>query len=915
MTRSQASLMKGTSLWSRITSFFAPKRSTTKPVRLSVERLEGRWTPDALRWIGPPPNITDYSWSRAANWDTGHAPTSNDDVTFTGTNNIQSTANGDYTVKSLKIEGGYTSTITLGGTLTVTNGGEMNDGRLLGGDTHIDAGGAAFTWTGGIIETRVYIAPNAQAVIRPNEDVDKLVTGGGEGGDIQNFGKITWSLGGADDKIGISNSASIHNFSDSIFEVTGIDATGRLGDTSDAGSFFVDQGAQLRVPGGIGPVKILANCYFENTGTVSIDNTELQLNSGFLASGTFALPSSIVKLFVNSNSPGTLANATISQGVMRTMRGGAPGNLQASGTITVSAGALFQQFDETNVVGSPTFNIGGTYSWLGGEVSGAGVFHVLANAFLGIGDPMAPPVSPLTVTNGWIFVNEGTVRWNVGNITIDGSTSYIQETISNYGLFDIRGDQDLIANPAGEDALVFHNYASGTLRKSAGAGNANIGMRLRNSGTVTDQSGRLNFSARVQQTAPGQIGLAAAGMSVGDGYSQEAGCSINVGATATFDVTGDVNVYGGTVGAAGNVTVTRDYNQSAGASSFESDSLSVGRNFNQSGGTTTFTTATVTVGSAMTESAGTMTFYNASITAGSGVVIASAATFYAEGADGSMVNAMFTSAGTTTVHGKLTVTGVAGTAGTVQETGGNLFIETVEGDHAILTVTGHYDLFAGNLTMLQYGTLDVSGTTGTGLLLQTGGSATIEPTGGLQVASNYELDGGNVTFYYGDIHIYGQMQVNAGLLLLGSDLTVDGGVIIASGGTVEADYGNLHGDMVNNGMLTFGAPDQTVNGNWLTIYGSFGQTSTGVMVMGMGYAEFDRLEVFGAVGLAGTFTLLFEPGYSPNLLGGYDFIEYQSRSGTFDFVNVPGPPDPYYWIVWYSTPPEQPGWFGLVLTY
>jgi len=52
--------------------------------------------------------------------------------------------------------------------------------------------------------------------------------------------------------------------------------------------------------------------------------------------------------------------------------------------------------------------------------------------------------------------------------------------------------------------------------------------------------------------------------------------------------------------------------------------------------------------------------------------------------------------------------------------------------------------------------------------------------GRLASASNYELDGGNVTFYYGDIHIYGQMLANAGLLLLGSDLTVDGGVIIAT---------------------------------------------------------------------------------------------------------------------------------------
>jgi Right handed beta helix region len=265
--------------------------------------------------------------------------------------------------------------------------------------------------------------------------------------------------------------------------------------------------------------------------------------------------------------------------------------------------------------------------------------------------------------------------------------------------------------------------------------------------------------------------------------------------------------------------------------------------------------------------------------------------------------------------GDTTATGAAGTAGTVRETGGNLIIDMGGADHAQLTVTGHYDLFAGDLTMHPYGTLDVSGTTGTGLLLQTGGSATVQPWGGLQVATNYELDGGNVTFYYGDIHIYGQMQVNAGHFLLGSDLTVDGGVIIGTYGTVEADYGNLHGSLVNNGMLTFGAPDQTVNGNWLTIDGSFGQTSTGVMVMGMGYAEFDRLEVFGAVGLAGTFTLLFEPGYSPNLLGGYDFIEYQSRSGTFDIVNVPGPPDPYYWVVWYSEPPDQPGWFGLVLMY
>ena len=93
--------------------------------------------------------------------------------------------------------------------------------------------------------------------------------------------------------------------------------------------------------------------------------------------------------------------------------------------------------------------------------------------------------------------------------------------------------------------------------------------------------------------------------------------------------------------------------------------------------------------------------------------------------DGMVVDAMFGSGQCSCVYdneGQTQEMAVQVTGGTAEnqlsgvlvnripKTGGNLFIETQGTDLAQLTVTGHYDLFAGNLTMLQHGTLDVSGT-------------------------------------------------------------------------------------------------------------------------------------------------------------------------------------------------------------
>lgn len=88
------------------------------------------------------------------------------------------------------------------------------------------------------------------------------------------------------------------------------------------------------------------------------------------------------------------------------------------------------------------------------------------------------------------LVNEGTVHWNAGHVTVYNDETTYTGVVSNRSgaVWDIRCDYQSIQGGYNTERFV----NEGTLRKSAGANASNVGVRLIHSGLVDAQSGTIH---------------------------------------------------------------------------------------------------------------------------------------------------------------------------------------------------------------------------------------------------------------------------------------------------------------------------------------------------------------------------------------------------------------------------------------
>jgi len=103
------------------------------------------WDTDPV-WSALLPGV----WSVAANWDTGVVPGPADTVTFNGTSVQDSTVDALFggTIAQFNINAGYTGTITLARSLTVTGNMTQSSGTFNSGAQTLDIDGS-FTLSGG----------------------------------------------------------------------------------------------------------------------------------------------------------------------------------------------------------------------------------------------------------------------------------------------------------------------------------------------------------------------------------------------------------------------------------------------------------------------------------------------------------------------------------------------------------------------------------------------------------------------------------------------------------------------------------------------------------------------------------------------------------------------------------------------
>src|SRR5580765_2596360 len=264
----------------------------------------------------------------------------------------------------------------------------------------------------------------------------------------------------------------------------------------------------------------------ENDGSVTASSGTLILRAGTgTATGSFggAAATGTVELDAGTY---TLAGATLPGHVKL-----AGGTLQVADASSVTVSGANSMTAGT-VGGTGTFALtSGTWTWTGGTMSDAGTTSIAA----------AATVSQngfTTLANGRMVENAGTYEFTA----------------------------DVSVNVSGVVVAAIHN--TGTLRKSAGANNAQVFAALDNDGSVEASSGTLILRAGAGTSAGSFGGAAATGTVEFDagtftlagasfpGHVKLAGATLQVAAASTATASGPNTMTAGTLGGTGTFAVT-----------------------------------------------------------------------------------------------------------------------------------------------------------------------------------------------------------------------------------------------------------------------------------------------------------------------------------------------------------------------
>ena len=603
------------------------------------------------------------------------------------------------------------------------------------------------------------------------------------------------------------------------------------GGASTAGTFTVASGAALDFGGG---TFTLSGGSYNASGTTEI--------SGGTTNFTGAKITSLGALDVAS---GTLALGSSSGAAASLTQTG--GVISGTGTLTVSGAATFSTtYDEQT--GTGTTLLDGVTSAESGEIAldggrlleNAGTFNVTGSAYFLLG------YNPYT--------------GSVGNGTIenDKGATFDFETAST------------IYNETGTNAFV----NAGTLEQTVFPGTTNIEVTFTNTGTVSVQSGTLEFSGGGTSTAGTFTVASGAALDFGSGTFTLSGGSYD--ASGTTEISGGAtNFTGATITSLGALDVICG-TLALGSSSGTAASLT------QTGGIISGT-GTLTVSGAATFSSGNdeqtgtgttlldgvTSMYNSNIGLDGGRVLENAGTFnvIVSGAFYLGDNFYGTTLGGSTIKNDKGATFDFETASEINnEQGVNAFVNAGTLEQTVTTGTTNI-----GVTVTNTGTVSVK----TGMLEFSGGGSS--SAGAFTVASGATLDfgGGAFTLSGGTIGGAGVTQVSAGTLTTATNLTIASS-FTQTGGTITGSN-----ELTISGAATFiGTDEQTGTGTTLL---------DGVTSM---YNSNIGLDGGRVLENAGTFNVIA----SANFYLGYNFYGTtlggstikNDKGATFDFETASG---------------------------
>src|SRR5262245_46133808 len=450
--------------------------------------------------------------------DSGAAMNFSGFLTYTFNTGAQLTGSGLFDILSGNI------TVTVNGNVSVSNL-QLDSGNIKGTGTLTPT---AFTWNNGTL--------TVSTVIPANGTLD-ITSGGGKNldGNLTNNGTVNVT---STTNVGLGNTPTITNTNTGTFNLKSDKDLSGNGLFLNAGTLTKSSVAGTGTSA-FGPA-------LNNSGTVDVQSGVLQLGGGGNSSGAWIAELGGTLAFNGGTM--TLANGSTFTGAGLLTLSGTFAKLNIAGSVTAATFTI----SSGNLQGSGTFTVTGELDWTGGGINNAnGTVSIPVGATL-----MIEGNNDKSFSGGTLNLAGATTWQDSGDFNLGGSG-----TVNNLAgaTFTIMNGQKLGGG---------HFNNAGTLIKSGtGMTEVSVFITFINTGTIDVQSGDLNFAGSWVQNAGATTIATGATLEVGSFIGGT--LSLNGGTlSGTGTLSGDLNnaatVRPGSASAAGTLSVTGKHTQTAG---------------------------------------------------------------------------------------------------------------------------------------------------------------------------------------------------------------------------------------------------------------------------------------------------------------------------------------------------------------
>ncbi len=488
----------------------------TAALAIVILSAQGVHSQTTLTWTGAGSNS---NWSNVNNWGGTNYP-----------NNGQPTGGATYNAIV------NTGNQTLDTNVTINNLTYSTGGALTGSGSSTLTVDGLFTWSNGTFTLSQMTLGGGASITGGSENFATTIT---------NSSGSTATLSNEGGNLNANSSAGIWvNQSGATFTLS---ADANL--TGGSGQFMNNSGATFQKTGGAGTSQIA--WAFANSGTVNAISGILQFNGG-----------------VTQGGPITIGGGATVQFNGSTSNWGSSGGSSGLGTLLISNGT--NSFNSTNTLASAVSMTGGTidgtgamtisgpFTWSGGNLGassspGAGTTTLSGGATIS---------NSLGINRAVINATGSVVQLTgSGGLTSNGNASWMNQSGST---FTFTADNSFLNGTA-----TFTNAAGATFQKTGGSSTSTVNWAFTNNGTINAASGTLQFNTTFVQNGAITIGSGATVLFAnsnttwtwtGTGGTSGTGTATFNGTPTLFNGTNTlasaVNVIGGSFDGSGTLNIT-----------------------------------------------------------------------------------------------------------------------------------------------------------------------------------------------------------------------------------------------------------------------------------------------------------------------------------------------------------------------